>query len=359
MRIKITGYIRDKGRNGKIRHRVRVEGNKAKRIEIPVGPEIPEFWNYYYAARAGEAYQPPEPAQKSHKRSLAHAMDTYLAHLSKQVGNGLRSARTLKQRTSLFKAARAFSSPEGHTMGDMDYDLPAAAIVHIRDCWESSSQADNCVKAMSAMYDWLIERGLVEANPCKGVAKIHVSQGGATAWSADDLRQYLAHHSNPGPARVFLFLAMFTGARRGDLARLGREHEVTHQGVKCLHFQPEKKGSAPVTVPMFPQLVEEIRATGVIGKTYILNAHGQPFKGGDSLGMRVQRWTAEAGLSGRSAHGLRKALATLLAELGCSQQQISAVLSHTKASTSEVYTKSAERAVMARSAFEAIGHVRL
>lgn len=56
-----------------------------------------------------------------------------------------------------------------------------------------------------------------------------------------------------------------------------------------------------------------------------------------------------------SSHGIRKALAELLAEEGCSEHQIMAVLSHTQPSTSAIYTKGAERRALAADAMGSIG----
>lgn len=44
-----------------------------------------------------------------------------------------------------------------------------------------------------------------------------------------------------------------------------------------------------------------------------------------------------------SAHGVRKGLAEILAELGYSQYEIMAILDHSEAKTSEVYTRRLQR----------------
>ncbi len=65
-------------------------------------------------------------------------------------------------------------------------------------------------------------------------------------------------------------------------------------------------------------------------------------------------WCKDAGLAHLSAHGVRKGLAELLAELGCSQYEIMAILGHSEAKTSEVYTRRVERWKLAKSAIERI-----
>ena len=61
-----------------------------------------------------------------------------------------------------------------------------------------------------------------------------------------------------------------------------------------------------------------------------------------------------AGLPGRSSHGIRKAMAEMMAEAGCTQHQIMAVMAHTQAKTSEVYTKGAARKVLAADGIAAL-----
>ena len=58
----------------------------------------------------------------------------------------------------------------------------------------------------------------------------------------------------------------------------------------------------------------------------------------------------EAGLRGFSAHGLRKASMTRLAEAGCSVHEIAAFSGHRTLSEIARYTRSVEQAALAREA---------
>ena len=58
----------------------------------------------------------------------------------------------------------------------------------------------------------------------------------------------------------------------------------------------------------------------------------------------------EAGLRGFSAHGLRKASMTRLAEAGCSVHEIAAFSGHKTLSEIAHYTRSVEQAALAREA---------
>lgn len=147
---------------------------------------------------------------------------------------------------------------------------------------------------------------------------------------------------------------MFTACRISDAIRLGRGHETVIEGVRALRWQPAKRGSAEVAIPLLPPLYRATRAAKAQGDTYLLNYKGRPFATPDSLGQMFRRWCREAGLDDRSSHGIRKAAGHLLAQEGCSQYQIMTVHGHTQAKTSEVYTRGAERWRLARDAMAAM-----
>ncbi len=356
MKVRFPGYAPEK-RGSRTLHRVRVKGEKTRRISIPVGPDHPAFSEHYHAARRGVA-KPAPRAKATKPMSLDALVDAYLIALEQDVKAGIRSPLTLKQRADLLRKACDFPDDTGQgRMGDLHCDLPPAAIRHIMSKWGArTGNADNTRKALSAAYDRL---EWVAANPCKGIKAVHRNRGGAKAWSTDDLQKFLATHPEGTPARVWAMLALWTGARLADLAILGRRHEVKRDGITWLEWQPDKTGSTFTAVPMAPQLVETIRANGVIGKTYILTTQGQPYADGLSLAEAVRGWTATAGLTRRSSHGLRKALGGLLASYGATEHQIMAVLSHASPATASIYTKTAGRSRMAAEAMKAIGGFRI
>lgn len=352
------GLYRDKTPAGTVRWMVRKEGEKAKRLRIPVGPDHVDFLNHYYAARAGETW---EPARKvtAPKQSFAWLVQSYLERLEGEVPARISSPLTLRKRRSQLHRVCDVTDADGDRYAVLDLDMPPAAFVRARNTMAATpAEADNTMKAVRAMYRHAIELGLVDHNPAEGIAKIHQNRGGAVAWSADDVRKYRAAHPPGTMAHLYLTLLMFTGCRIGDACRLGRGHETRRDGLLCLEWQPVKKGSAPVAIPMPAQLEAATRAVSIIGPTYILNEQGRPFKNAASMGIRARKWFDAAGLPDRSSHGVRKALAEFLAEAGCTQHQIMAIMSHNQAKTSEIYTRAADRRALAGSAAQAMGAIQ-
>jgi integrase len=282
-------------------------------------------------------------------------VDRYLAHLDAKAAAGLASHATAKQRRSLLTRLCVHRDGTGAAYGGLDIDLPPQAFVHVRDAWmHTPAEADNLMKGARAMYAWAIEQGYRQVNPVAGIAKIHSPGGGAKPWTPADLKQFLAKYPIGTTQHAWVSLCMFTACRLGDARVLGRRHEVEHAGVTWLEWQPGKRGSAPMTLPVMPALKRSLRALPVLGPTYLLTTRGKTFSSVNSLGNTVRDWCIDAGLKDRSSHGIRKATAGLLAEAGCSQHQIMAILAHTQAKTSEVYTRDAERRILAANAMQSM-----
>lgn len=360
MKVRFKGYVPETLPSGEVRHRVRVEGQPGRRIRIPVGPDDPAFSEHYCAARVGQTPDQPKPRPPVARLSADELVRDYLDWVEAQVAGGMMSAMTLKQRRSLMARSLETLDHTGERIGALHMDLPSEAFVLIRDGWGArTAQADNALKAFSAAYKWAIERGRAQVNPLAGVRRVHIPKGGATPWSATDLKAFLKQHGPGSPARRWLFLALFTACRIGDVILLGRQHEVKHDDQVWLDWQPGKKGSAFVSIPMAPQLLNELRSATIEGPTYLLTTYGKPYKTPESFRRMVQAWTTQAGMEGRSQHGVRKAMGELLAESGCSQHQIMAVMAHTKPNTSAIYTQNADRRRLAALAMEGIRHIQM
>lgn len=349
------GLLRERTPSGATRWRVRVEGNKARRIKLPVSPGERGFEEAYWKARAGiEPDAPEEPSADPEMKSLDMLVDRYLAALESKAEAGSASPLTLKGHRSLLRRAADVRDPLGRRMGALSADLPREAFVAVLDAFgPRTGAADNAVKALRAAYRWGEDRGFPADSPVFKIRKQHKGKGGAVPWTADDARRFLETHGPGTMARRWFWLAVNTMARIGDTPGFGPRHVQVFDEGRFLTWQPAKKGSAPVAVPMLPQLDEELE--GAAGPTFLLTEAGRPFASPEALRNRVQKWTAAAGLDRRTQHGIRKGAARMIAEAGGSQYELMAAMSHTEAATSEVYTRSVERRKMSA---EAVGRLR-
>lgn len=338
LKINYSGLLREKLPSGNYRYRVRVEGNSRKRIRLHIEPDHKDFQEHYRAARCGVEIKPgAKPVDNSIRGSVAWLTFKHLDYLEKRVTAGLASPLTLKKRHLLFKQLRG-------KCGDYSLDIPASEIIKLRDEMAATpASADSMVEAIRTMFRWAVERGICDVNPAIGISKIDRGRGGAKPWTAEDLRAYRNIHAPGTTAHLCLTLFMFTACRISDAVILGRGNEFDRNGTKGLGWQPKKKNSPFVEVPILPPLYKATRAATVQGTTYLLTDNGLPFSSPDALGQRFKKWCRAADLGHLSSHGIRKAAGHLLAQEGCTQYQIMSIHGHTEAKTSEIYTKGVER----------------
>jgi len=348
LKVEYPGLIREALPSGNFRWRVRPEGRPKQKIRIHCGPGDEDFQRQYLAARRGDK---PEPLRKASDyakpRSIGWLINSYFEYLEKRVSAGTTSAKTLKKKKNLLY--RLLKNPDRVML------IPTEKLITFQDAMSASpAQADAFIEAVAVMYDWAIKRRYIAQNPARGIDKIYKKGNGATPWKAEDVRTFLAHHPQGTKAHVAMSVLLWTGCRIEDLTILGYSHECMIDGVEALRWMPRKKGSTEVTIPLLPPLKEAIRAAEHKGKTYVVGRGNRPFASGDSLSSMFKRWCGDANLGHLSAHGVRKGLAELLAELGCSQYEIMAILGHSEARTSEVYTRRVERWKLALGAMDRI-----
>lgn len=348
VRVDYPGYFTETLPSGNVRHRVRVQAQPKTKITLPFGPEDRRFHDAYHSARAGIRPDSEKVEIVPNAGTVGWLVTAYLAHLGRMVEAGEASHYTLTQRKGFAKRLLDFESTSGISKGKpwrvLPMTIPQHELTALRDdMMGTPGSAKNMFKFIKAMYEWAVDRGHCKVNPAAGVKVAYKNQGGAVPWSLDDLKRYRETHPLGTPAHLCLSLFMFTACRIGDAYKLGRHNEITRNGQLWLSWQPAKKGSSPVEIPVLNPLRTALNARNVIGPTYLLTEYGKPFQSAEGLRNRLQKWCAEAGLENRSSHGIRKAAGHLLALHGASQYQIMAVHGHANASTSEVYTRSVER----------------
>lgn len=97
-----------------------------------------------------------------------------------------------------------------------------------------------------------------------------------------------------------------------------------------------------------PELRQFIDATKTGTSTFLITKYGKPFTS-NGFGNKFRDWCNDAGLPQCSAHGLRKAAASRLAELGCTEQEIMSITGHRTSKEIARYTKAARQKTRAES----------
>jgi integrase len=183
----------------------------------------------------------------------------------------------------------------------------------------SPHAANNRLKVWRVLMNHAIDLDLIETNPARDVKRRKTPPGGYHCWTDDEIAQFRAHHASGTKARLAFEVALWTGARRGDLVRLGRQN-ISGGSLSYT----SQKTRIEVCIPVLAEAQAEIdQAPG--GEMLFLPAkNGEPYD--DHLfGQWFQRRCHEAGLpSFCSLHGLRKARARIMAEVGATTHAIAA-----------------------------------
>jgi integrase len=237
--------------------------------------------------------------------------------------------------------------------GPLPYNkLTPLSILKWRDAKADRPEAANAlIKALRQLYTFAIEYRYAARNPAKDVKYLKGNPDGFHSWTEEEIRRFEVCHHVGSKARLALALLLYTGQRRSDIVLFGRQHV---RG-EWLHFTQQKnRARKPITLtlPIHPALQRIIEATPSGTLTFLVTEFGRPFTA-NGFGNRFRKWCDEADLPAEcSAHGLRKAAATRLAEAGASELEIRAITGHQTSREVSRYTKAASQKVLAKSGME-------
>lgn len=203
--------------------------------------------------------------------------------------------------------------------------------------------AKNLRKQLMRLFALAVRVKMIAVNPVADAEKLKVPKtGGFHTWTEEEIAQYQKRHPLGTKARLALEIFLWTGQRRGDASTFGRRHL---RGGK-MKYKQEKTGKE-LWLPAAPQLLEAITSMPAVGlETFLVTDYGKPFsKAG--LGNKMREWCDQAGLPQCSAHGLRKAIARRMAEIGAGNQGIKAVGGWSGDAEVATYTAAVDQARLA------------
>jgi integrase len=212
----------------------------------------------------------------------------------------------------------------------------AADIAAGRDA-RTPTVARQYLATLRGLFQWCVEHGHLKADPTAGLRVKMPKTAGHATWSDDDVERYRARWPLETPARLAFELLHETGLRIGDAALVGPQSIL--DGV--LRIVTEKTGE-PVSIAVTDTLAQAIEAGPIGEHTFIIGAYGRPINK-HTLGNLIKTWSRAAGLSKRTAHGLRKTAATALAHDGWSEAELDARFGWRGMKMASHYTKAANR----------------
>jgi integrase/recombinase XerD len=338
MKIRLQYVIEDVDRHGNVRIYVRPPGRRKVRIREMPGTDA--FMVAYLAAMAGEGGTPRVASRdRTAEGSFSRLCLAYYASADwKRLDKGTRDWRRRHlDRICILHGDKPFALLDEDFVRKLRRALSDKPVV-----------ANTTLAALKALFAWAVESGEAKTNPARNVVPVRYHSDGFHTWTDEEVKQYEATHPVGTVARLAMALLLHTAGRREDAVRLGPQH--TRMGrVRFTQAKNEHRKPVVVDLPLSPELQHIIQATPTGHLAFLVTAYGKPFsvKG---FGNKMRVWCDQAGLPQCSAHGLRKAAATRLAESGATAHEIMAVTGHQSLKHVEVYTKAAARPGMADSA---------
>jgi len=331
MKVKYVEQFVD--RLGNIRFYYRVYPGPRTPLRGPL--DSPEFWADYVAAKNVTVNVDTDTTLPETQTIRWLCTKYYSTAEYKSLGTGTRKGR--KSSLERFckkhggKGYKNIKTPHFRAIRDKMTDRPEA--------W------NNLRKALRQVFKYAVEYNHLETSPMNDVPKLApINKDGWHTWTKEEIKQFLNTHPIGSKARLALALLLFTGQRRGDIIHLGRQH--IKDG--WVQIRQQKTGKA-LDIPVSKELRRTIDATPTGDLNFLVTEYGKPWSNA-GFGNKFRDWCDAAGLPHCSAHGLRKAAAAELAELGCTAHEIMAITGHESIQEVERYTKAAEQKRMAKSA---------
>jgi integrase len=215
------------------------------------------------------------------------------------------------------------------------------------------AQARNFLDAMRGLFRWAAKSRLVKTDPTIDVENPpRQNNGGFPVWSEDDVAAYESRWPIGTRQRVWLDVLIYTGLRRGDAVRFGRQH--IRNGIGTIKTE---KTDTEVTLPILPVLTKTLEAGPCGDLTFIAGENGRPLTK-ESFGNLFRKSCRDAGLHNRSAHGLRKAAATRAANAGATVAELEAIFGWSGGAMASLYTRTADRRRLATGAMHKLANGR-
>ena len=321
-----------------------------KKIRIRLEPGTREFRERYDELLA-EPPQPSAPVEDTASTipgSWRWLCEKYLAECTefkKMKDQGRKKRRALLEATW----AEPFVPGEPDTFATLPVSEMTPRLVKIlRDRKADVPEAANDrLKSIRQVFVWAIGDESAESSPARDVPYFSSDGEGFHTWTVAEIEQFNARHAIGTKARLAKDLLLFTGVRRSDVVLLGKQ--MIRNG--WLRFT-ETKGRDRIVkqreIPVLPELQASIDAFPSDHLTFLVTEFGKPFTA-NGFGNWFRDQCDLATLPQCSAHGLRKAGATIAAENGATEFQLMAIYGWESPKQAAIYTRKARRKKLAGS----------
>lgn len=339
IRHKLPKYVHAyKDRHDKQRIYFRRPGQP--RIALP-GPLFSEpFWVAYHKTKEGSTAEPPQIGASRTKPGTIGAL------ISDYYGSILFTA--LNQSTQQTYRNQIERFREKH--GDKPVVLLQAKHIDMilgEEAARSPSLASNLRKRLATLMQCAVKWDYRQDNPMLLASKVKYSTPGIRTWTDEDIAKFRSRWKDATPQRIAMEIMLYTGLRRSDAVRVGRQHI---QGDYIVIATKKSGGIVQLQIPIHPDFRAFLDKINHGHLNFIVTGRGaaRSEKGFTNWIIEAAR---DAGLSDQSSpHGVRKAACRMLAEAGCSALEIMAITGHRDIKEIELYCRQAQQRKLAANA---------
>jgi integrase len=203
------------------------------------------------------------------------------------------------------------------------------------------------LKSIRQVFVWAVADESAESNPARDVPYYPPNSEGFHTWTVDEIGQFDACHALGTKPRLAKDLLLFTGVRRSDVVLLGKQM-IRNGWLRFNEVKGREKILKQREIPVLSQLQASIDAFPSDHLTFLVTEFGKPFTA-NGFGNWFRDQCDLATLPECSAHGLRKAGATIAAENGATEHQLMAIYGWESPKQAAHYTKKARRKKLAGS----------
>lgn len=344
VRLKLKYVVEDVDRHGNVRIYLRKGGKKA-RLHAPIG--TPEFLAEYRRAISDIESRAEGKSRPANQGSLRWLIERYFESAEFR---RLDARTKTVRRAILDRVCLGSSKPGGALHGTKPYALMAPKHVRaIRDArCDAPEAANGIVKALRQVFTWAVAAGHAQVNPAREVPYLKGNPDGFHTWTIDEVERFTDRHPIGTKARLALALLLFTGVRRSDVVRLGPQM-VRGDAICWTEAKGRARSPKHRELPILPELKRVLDSTPSGHLAYLVTEFGKPFTA-NGFGNWFRKRCNEAELPHCSAHGLRKAGATIAANNGATEHQLMAIYGWESPKQAALYTRQANRKRLAASA---------
>ena len=319
----VTSFIDNRGKR---RWRYHRRGYPSKYLPAPNTPEFIEAY--------AEALKSAPKGYSRSEDSLDAAIDRYYTTKAYEAHS---DSTKSNYRRRLTKIGRAYGEYSIKT-------LRRENLVAILEACPSTSDRNRTLSLFKIVLQESMEQGFIDSNVANTIPRAKDKPKSYETWTREDIERYLEHHSENHMARLALLLLYYTGQRGSDVWDMSDD---CYKDGRI--YVTQQKTGGKVDLPVHPALEAKIpHGSGI----WLRSSRGTPFGSVKSF----QKWfvdmAKQAGIHGKSAHGLRRAIATHLAEAGASAPEIAAITGHKTLTEVTRYISDAQGSTLADAAFD-------